>query len=232
MTAKLSKRQKAISALYDGGKNYKLDEALDILKSVPKGKFDETVELAMNLTLNAKNPAEIVRGTAILPHGTGKTVRVAVFCKGENEKKAKEEGAEFIGSDELIKKVSAGWCDFDVAIAETGMMREIARLGKVLGPRGLMPNPKTGTVTDDIAKAVKEVKAGKIEFKMDKQSGLHAGVGKISFSKEALRENIKKLLSSILSSSPAIARPQAIKSVTISRTMGPGLKLDVSEFRS
>ena len=232
MTAKLSKRQKAMSALYDRGKHYKLDEALDILKSAAKNKFDETVELAMSLTLNSKNPADIVRGTAVLPHGTGKTVRVAVFCKGENEKKARDEGAEFIGSDELIKKISAGWCDFDVAIAETGMMREIARLGKILGPRGLMPNPKTGTVTDDIAKAVKDVRAGKIEFKMDKQSGLHAGVGKISFSKEALRENIKKLLSSILSSNPAMARPHAIKSVTISRTMGPGLKLDVSEFRS
>ena len=226
-----SKRKKSEQALYDKTTLYKLGEAIDILKKAPKSKFDETVELSMNLDLNPKEPSQSIRGSAALPHGTGKNIRVVVFCKPEDEEKVKAEGVDFVGSEELIKKVSGGWCDFDVAIATTEMMREIAKLGRVLGPRGLMPNPKTGTVTDDVAKAVKEVKAGKIEFKMDKQAGIHVGVGKISFEKAALSENIKGLLNAIFASNPNFNKPQTVRSIALATTMGPGLKLDVSQFR-
>ena len=222
---------KAALELIDKDKLYKLEEAVDILLKAPKAKFDETVELSMDLALNPKEASQLVRGTAALPHGTGKNVRVVVFCKPEAEEKAKAAGADFAGADELIKKVQGGWCNFDVAVAQTPMMKDIARLGRVLGPRGLMPNPKTGTVTDDIEKTVKEVKAGKIEFKMDKQAGIRVGAGKLSFSKEALLENITKLINAILSSNPHLQKPQSVKSIGLSTTMGPGLKLDVSEFR-
>jgi large subunit ribosomal protein L1 len=227
----MSKKKKALKELYDKGKVYNLEEAVDILKSVPKAKFDETVELSMNLALNRKDASQAVRGTALLPHGTGKNIRVLVLCKAGDEEKAKASGADFAGGDELIKKVAGGWCDFDACITTTGMMRDIAKLGRVLGPRGLMPNPKTGTVTDDIEKAVKEVKAGKVEFKMDKQGGIHVGVGKASFTKENLSENIKKLLKAIFSSNPSLNKPQVVRSIALSTTMGPGLKLDIGEFR-
>ncbi|OGW75237.1 MAG: 50S ribosomal protein L1 [Omnitrophica bacterium RBG_13_46_9] len=227
----LSKKRKATTGLYDRNKTYLLEEALDILKKTPKAKFDETVELSINLSLNTKDTSQVIRGTAILPHGTGKNIRTLVFCKQEDEQKAKDAGADFAGSDELINKVAGGWCDFDVAIATTNIMREIAKLGRVLGPRGLMPNPKTGTVTDDIAKTIKDVKAGKMEFKMDKQGGIHAGVGKISFPKDALSENIKQLINAIFSSNPSLNKPQIVKSMVLATTMGPGLKLDPTEFR-
>jgi len=231
MSAKVTKRSKKLDELYDKSKRYKLQEALDIIKSIPKNKFDETVELSMNLNLNPKDVSQMIRGTATLPHGTGKNIRVAVFCKPENVEKAKAAGADFTGTEELVKKVSEGWCDFDVAIAEAQIMRDIAKLGKVLGPRGLMPNPKTGTVTDNVEKTIKEVKAGKIEFKMDKQSGIHVGVGKVSFETKALHENIKKLLNSIFSSNSNLSKPQVVKSISLSTTMGPGLRLEISEFR-
>ena len=227
----MTKRQKAIQALRDKKKLHNLGEALEILRKAPKVKFDETVEISMNLNLNPKEPSQMVRGTAHLPHGTGKSVRVLVFCKSENVEKAKAAGADFAGADELVKKVSGGWCDFDVAVAMTDMMREIAKLGRVLGPRGLMPNPKTGTVTDDVEKTIKEVKAGKIEFKMDKQGGIHVGVGKISFSNEALSENVKKLINSVYSSNPNLNKPQVVRSVIIASTMGPGIKLDIGELK-
>ena len=231
MARRLSKKQKKTSELFDKGKLYKIEEAVDIIKKTPKPKFDETVELSMNLGLNPKDASQVVRGTAILPHGTGKNVRVLVFCKKEDADRARAAGADFAGADDFIKKVSGGWCDFDAAVATTSMMREIAKLGRVLGPRGLMPNPKTGTVTDDIEKTIKELKAGKIEFKMDKQSGIHVGVGKISFEKFALCENIKKLVISIFSSNPNLNKPQTVKSVALATSMGCGLKIDVSEFR-
>lgn len=231
MSQSLSKRQKLEITLLEKGRFYNLNEAIEILKKTPRAKFDETVELSMNLALNPKDQSQVVRGSSVLPHGTGRNVRVCVFCKAEDEEKAKKEGAEFAGADELVKKVQGGWCDFDVAIASTSMMREIARLGKVLGPRGLMPNPKTGTVTDDVAKTVREVKAGKIEFKMDKQGGIHVGVGKISFTSEFLIENTKKLLDAVFASNPNLNKPQIVKSVTLSTTMGPGLKLDILKFR-
>ena len=227
----MSKKKKATKEFYEKSKVYNLEEALGILKNVPKAKFDETVELSMSLSLNAKDASQVVRGTALLPHGTGRNIRVLVFCSPEDGEKAKTAGADFTGGEELIKKVSGGWCDFDACIATTGMMRDIAKLGRVLGPRGMMPNPKTGTVTDDVGKTVKEVKAGKIEFKMDKQGGIHVGVGKASFAKEALSENIRKLLKAIFSSNPSLNKPQVVRSITLATTMGPGLKLDLGEFR-
>jgi len=227
----MSKKKKALEKLFEKNKPYKLEEAVKILKQAPKAKFDETVELCIDLNMGPKDAQQPVRGTAALPHGTGRNVRVAVFCKEENAQKAKEAGADFAGLNELTKKVTGGWCDFDVAIASTEVMREIAKLGRVLGPRGLMPNPKTGTVTDDVGKTVKEVKAGKIEFKMDKQGGIRVGVGKLSFEKDALCENIKQIIKSIFSSNPSLQKPQVLGSSTLSTTMGPGIRLDISEFR-
>ncbi len=228
---KLSKKKKNIEKLYDKKKLYKLTEAVEALQGMPKAKFDETMEFSMNLNLDPKSAQAAVRGTAFLPHGTGKAIRVAVFCKAHDEEKAKEAGADFVGSEDLIKKVVGGWCDFDVAIATNEMMREIAKLGRVLGPRGMMPNPKTGTVTDEVTKTVKEVKAGKVEFKMDKQAGIHVGVGKISFAKEALCENARELIHAIFASNPTLNKPQTVKSATLAISMGPGLKLDIGDIR-
>jgi len=227
----MSKKKKALEKLFEKNKPYKLEEAVTILKGMTKAKFDETVEISMDLALSPKDAQQPVRGTAALPHGTGKNIRVAVFCKSEDIQKAKDAGADFVGEKELIKKVSGGFCDFDVAIATTGVMREIAKLGRVLGPRGLMPNPKTGTVTDNIEKTVKEVRAGKIEFKMDRQGGIRVGVGKISFEKDALCENIRLLIKAVFSANPNLHKPQVLRSTTLATTMGPGLKLDILEFR-
>jgi large subunit ribosomal protein L1 len=226
---KLSKRKKAIDELVEKKKEYELKEAVSILKKGPQTKFDQTVEIAIKLGLEQSSTP--IRGTVSLPNGTGKKVRIAVFCKGDFEAKAKEAGAEFVGSDELIKKVSDGWCDFDVAVATPDMMKELARLGKVLGPRGLMPNPKSGTVTTDIAKAVNELQAGKIEYRMDKQSGIKAPVGKLSFEENALIENIGAFIRVIMNSSPKLQKIQNWKSIAISSTMGPGLKLDMGQFK-
>ena len=178
---KLTKRLKTVVTLFDKAKAYSLKEAIAIMKKSPKTKFDETLEVSAKLNVDPKQAASSsIRGTVALPNGTGKKVRVIVFCKGEEEKKAREAGADFIGAEDMVAKIQGGWLDFDVAIATPDMMKDIAKLGKVLGPRGLMPNPKSGTVTQDTAKAIKEVKAGKIEFKMDKQAGIHAPAGKLS----------------------------------------------------
>jgi large subunit ribosomal protein L1 len=229
---KLTKRLKVVGALSDKNKIYNLKDAIAILKKAPKLKFDETVEVSAKLTVDPKQSQNAsIRGTVTLPHGTGKKVIVAVFCKGEEEKRAKEAGADFVGAEDLIAKVQAGWVGFDVAIATPEMMRDMAKLGKVLGPRGLMPNPKSGTVTTDTAKTVKEVKAGKIEFKMDKQAGVHAPLGKISFSEDALHANATALIDAIMSSNSGGLRGQHVKNLYISTTMGPGIKLDLAEFR-
>ncbi len=226
---KLTKRAKAIKELVEKGKEYELTEAVSILKKAPATKFDQTIEVSMKLGLEqATTP---IRGTVSLPHGTGKSVKIAVFCKGDFEAKAKEAGADFVGGDDLVKKVSDGWCDFDVAVATPDMMKDLARLGKVLGPRGLMPNPKSGTVTTDIQKAVDELKAGKIEFRMDKQSGIKGAAGKLSFSEEALVENINIFIRTVMNSNPKLQRIQNIKSIAISSTMGPGVKLDKAQFK-
>lgn len=229
---KISKRMKAASALVDKTKIYNLKDAIAIIKKSPKTKFDETLEISAKLNVDPKQAASAsIRGTIALPHGTGKKVRVIVFCKGEEEKKAKEAGAEAVGAEELAAKIQGGWLDFDVAIATPDMMKDIAKLGKVLGPRGLMPNPKSGTVTQDTAKAIKEVKAGKIEFKMDKQAGIHAPVGKLSFTEEALYANAHVLIEAIMGANPTGPRGQHVKTLYLSSTMGPGIKLDMAEFR-
>ena len=226
---KLSKRNKAINELVEKGKEYSLEEAVSILKKGPETKFDQTVEVAIKLIIEQSSTP--IRGTVSMPHGTGKKVRIAVFCKGDYENQAKEAGAEHVGSDELIKKVSDGWCDFDVAVATPDMMKELARLGKVLGPRGLMPNPKSGTVTTDIAKAIQELQAGKIEYRMDKQSGIKGPVGKLSFEENALVDNIRTFIKAVMSSNPKLQKIQNWKSIAISSTMGPGLRLDLGQFK-
>ncbi len=226
---KLSKRKKQLKDLVDRHKEYELKEAITVLKNGPKTNFDQTVEVAMKLNLEqSSNP---IRGTVSLPHGTGKKTRIAVFCKGDFEKQAHEAGADHVGGDDLIKKVSEGWLDFDVAVTTPDMMRELAKLGKILGPRGLMPNPKSGTVTTDIGKAVSELKAGKIEYRMDKQSGVKGPVGKLSFGEEALAENINVFIKAVMGSSPKLQKIQNVKSIAVSSTMGPGLRLGKGQFR-
>lgn len=222
---KRSKKYRESEKLVDKNKLYKIEEAVSILKKAPRLKFDESVDLAIQLNVDPKNSDQLVRGTVVLPNGTGKTKRIAVFCKGEAEKQAKEAGADFVGGQELIDKVGGGWLDFDVAVSTPEMMRDLSKLGKVLGPRGLMPSPKTGTVTNNISQAVKELKAGKIEFKTDKQGGTHILVGKISFESNKLVENIGTLLSAINANRPSSIKGNLIKSISISTTMSPGLKL-------
>lgn len=222
-----SKRFKEASKNIDKTKSFDLKEAISMLKNAPKTKFDETLEINIHLNIDPKNSDQLVRGTVVLPHGTGKKIKVAVFCKGEHEKQAKEAGADFVGAEDLIDKVSKGFIDFDRAIATPEMMRELSKLGKVLGPRGLMPSPKTGTVTNNIADAIKDVKAGKIEFKTDKQSGIHVGVGKISFSEDQLLANANTLIEAVRSQRPASVKGIFFKSVSIATTMGPGVRLSI-----
>ena len=229
---KVTKRIKVVAAAFDKTKTYNLKEAIAILKKTPKLKFDETVEVAARLVVDPKQAQSAsIRGTVALPHGTGKKVKVVVFCKGEEERKAKDAGADFVGAEDLVAKIQGGWADFDVAIATPDMMKDIAKLGKILGPRGLMPNPKSGTVTQDTAKTIKEVKAGKIEFKMDKQTGIHAPLGKLSFTEEALYANAFVLIDAIMSSNPSGPKGQHVKTLYLSTTMGPGVKLDMAELK-
>ncbi|MDP3143588.1 MAG: 50S ribosomal protein L1 [Candidatus Omnitrophota bacterium] len=224
---KPSKRIKEVSKLIDKTKIYSLKEAVAALKQLPKPKFDESVDLHLNLNIDPKQSDQLVRGTVVLPHGTGKKVRIAVFCKGEQEAKARELGADFVGGQELIDKVAAGFLDFDCAIATPEMMKDLSKVGKILGPRGLMPSPKTGTVTMDIARAIKEVKAGKIEFKNDKQGGVHVSVGKISFPAEQIFENAQVALEAIKHIKPASIKGEMIKSISVATTMGAGLKISL-----
>jgi len=229
---KLTKRLKVVNTSFNKTKTYSLKDAIEILKKSPKTKFDETLEVSVKLNVDPKQAVSAsIRGTVALPNGTGKKVRVIVFCKGEEENRAKEAGADFVGAEDLAAKIRGGWLDFDVAIATPDMMKDLAKLGKVLGPRGLMPNPKSGTVTTDTAKTIKEVKAGKIEFKMDKQAGIHAPAGKMSFTQEALFANVNILIDAIMNSNPTGPRGQHVKSLYISSTMGPGVKVDINEFR-
>lgn len=205
-----------------------LDEALDLLKEAAFANFDETVEVAMRLGVDPKYPDQQVRGSVVLPHGTGKGVRVVVFAKGEKEKEAMEAGADFAGSEELLAKIQGGWLDFDKAVATPDMMGAVGKLGKILGPRGLMPNPKVGTVTFDVGKAVRDLKGGKVEFRVDKTGTLHSGIGKLSFGKEKIRENFQAFFDAILRAKPAAAKGNYIRTVALSTTMGPGIKLNAS----
>ena len=226
MFHKPSKRYREAAKLVDKNKTYLLKEAIKVLKSFPKTKFDESVELAFHLGIDTKKSDHMVRGTVVLPHGTGKKVRVAVFCRGEAEKDAKEAGADYIGAQDLIDKVSGGWMDFDSVVATPDMMRDLSKLGKILGPRGLMPSPKTGTVTVNVGQAIKELKAGKVEFKADKQGGIHVAVGKISFAEDNLYENASLLIESLKGARPASLKGEFIKSISVSTSLGPGLKVN------
>lgn len=222
---KLSKRMAKAGELFKEGEVFSLEQAIENVEKFPKVKFDEMVELHLFLNINPKSSDQSIRGTVVLPNGLGKDIKVAVFCKGELEEKAKSAGAEYVGSDDLIEKVSKGFLNFDVVVAAPDMMRDLSKLGKILGPRGLMPTPKAGTVTLNIEHAIKEAKAGKIEFKSDKQAGLHSSVGKRSFTKEKLIENTKCLIDAINRSKPSAVKGNLIKTASLSTTMGPGLRV-------
>jgi len=215
----------------DRAGRYDLDGGMALLKEGKHAKFDESVDMAIRLGVNPKHADQMVRGTVALPHGVGKEVKVLVFAKGEKEKEAREAGADFVGAEELVEKITGGWTDFDKAIATPDMMGTVGRLGKVLGPRGLMPNPKVGTVTFDVGRAVKELKAGRVEFKVDKTGIVHTTVGKISFSAEQLKENVMALMDTIIRAKPSSSKGTYLKSVAISTTMGPGIKLDPNALR-
>ena len=233
MATKSSKRYRKACEQVDATKLYDLDEAIGILGKFPRAKFDETVEVSIHLGVDPRQSDQMVRGTVPLPHGSGKTVRVLVFAKSDTAADAaREAGAEHVGFDDMIEKVKGGWTDFDVAVATPEAMGEVRKLGRILGPRGLMPNPKTGTVTDDTAKAVKEVKAGRVEFKVDKGANLHVAVGKVSFSKEQIAENATAVLEAVTKAKPSAVRGTYLKSAALSGTMSPAVHLDVRQFRN
>lgn len=221
------KRSRAARTQLDRTRRYPLEEALQIVKNTATAKFDETVDLAVNLGVDPRKADQMVRGACALPHGTGKTVRVLVFAKGDKEKEAREAGADFVGGEELADKIQKeGWLEFDKVISTPEMMRVVGRLGRILGPRGLMPNPKVGTVTFDVGKAVEELKAGRIEFRVEKAGIVHAPVGKASFPAEHLRANIMALMGQLLKMRPSSAKGSYLKAATVSSTMGPGVPLD------
>ncbi|MBN2460446.1 MAG: 50S ribosomal protein L1 [Candidatus Cloacimonetes bacterium] len=222
-----SKRFKQAKEMIEKEKKYDLEEAIKLLQSIPKSKFDETIEIHMNLGVDPRKAEQQIRNSLVLPHGTGKTQRVIVFAEGEKADEAKAAGADYVGVDEYIEKINSGWMDFDVAITTPNLMGKIGRLGKVLGPRGLMPNPKVGTVTMDIKQAVSDSKGGKVTYRVDKFSNLHIIAGKISFSMEKLKENILAIITAVLRDRPISLKGIFIKSVTLTSTMGPGIKLDV-----
>jgi large subunit ribosomal protein L1 len=230
--ARIAKKYAEAIKKVDREKRYDMDEALELLPQMTFAKFDETVELALRLGVDPRHADQMVRGSVALPNGLGKKVRVLVFAKGQKEKEAEEAGAEFIGAEELIEKIQKGWLDFDKAIATPDMMGAVSKLGKILGPRGLMPNPKVGTVTFDIAKTVKEMKAGRVEFRVDKAGNLHIPVGKISFGKEKLLENVNSLLDAIMRLKPPSSKGTYVKGIAICTTMSPGIKIDPAYVRN
>ncbi|KAA3636445.1 MAG: 50S ribosomal protein L1 [Calditrichaeota bacterium] len=229
---KKSKKQNDYRSKIDRLKKYELDEAVAIIKDNAYVKFDESIEVAIRLGVNPKHADQMVRGTVALPNGTGKTVRVAVFAQGDKAEEATAAGADFVGAEELADKIKGGWTDFDVCVATPDMMRVLGPLGKVLGPRGLMPNPKTGTVTMDLAKAVKELKGGRIEFRVDKQSNVAVAVGKVSFEKEQISENILAFVDAIVKAKPASAKGAYLLGVSICSSMGAGIKLDHQQLQA
>ena len=224
---KKSKRYVESAKLVDSNKDYEIKEALDIIEKMPKTKFDQTVELHVKLGVDSKHADQQVRGTVVLPNGTGKTQKVLVFAKGPKAEEAEKAGADFVGAEELIPRIqNDGWFDYDVVVATPDMMGVVGRLGKVLGPKGLMPNPKSGTVTMDVTKAINEIKSGKVEYRLDKTNIIHLGFGKVSFGTEKLAENYDVLMNAIIKAKPAAAKGQYIKGVSISTTMGPGLHIN------
>ncbi|MFA4984005.1 MAG: 50S ribosomal protein L1 [Candidatus Omnitrophota bacterium] len=222
-----SKRYKQSAGGLEKEKIYELKEAITALKKMAAPKFDASVDLHFSVNIDPKKSDQLVRGTVVLPHGSGKKVRVAVFCKGEHENLAKEAGADLVGANDLIDKVSGGFLDFDCVIATPEMMKDLSKLGKLLGPRGLMPSPKTGTVTNDIAKAISDVKKGKVEFRVDKQKGIHLAVGRISFDDSKIYENASRVIEAINEARPASIKGKFVKSLFISSTMNPGLRLNI-----
>lgn len=224
--AKLTKRQKAIKEKLEAGKLYPIDEAFALLKEVSSVKFGESVDIAVNLGVDAKKSDQVVRGATTLPHGTGKDVRVAVFAQGENAEKAKAAGADIVGMDDLAEQVKGGNLDFDVVIAEPAAMRVVGQLGTILGPRGLMPNPKTGTVTPDVEVAVQNAKAGQVRYRIDKNGIIHGAIGKLTFEPTAIKENLEALIADLKKAKPSAAKGIYLKKMTLSTTMGPGLILD------
>lgn len=229
---KSGKRYRSGATIVAGAKLTNLPDAIDRLKKTATAKFDETIEVAMRLGVDPRHAEQQVRGSVVLPHGTGKKIRVLVLTKGEKEKEAREAGADFVGSDEWIKKLNEGWLDVDSIIATPDLMGEVGKLGRILGPRGLMPNPRSGTVTFEVSKAVREVKAGKIEYRVDKAGNLHAPVGKASFGKEQLLANVESFLREVVRTKPASAKGQYIRSVTLSSTMGPPVRLDPASIQA
>jgi large subunit ribosomal protein L1 len=214
----------------DRGRRYSLDEATSLVKTARYAKFDETVDVAVRLGVNPKHADQMVRGALVLPHGIGKTVRVLVFARGEKVAEAEQAGADFVGGEDLIAKVTGGWLDFDTVVATPDMMGQVGKLGRVLGPRGLMPNPKVGTVTFDVNKAVREAKAGKVEFRVEKAGIVHVPVGKVSFEPNTLRDNIRALMAALVKAKPSTAKGQYLRTITLSSTMGPGIRIDPQVF--
>lgn len=216
----------------DNTKSYSLEEALRLVKDVAYARFDETVDLAIRLGVDPKHADQMVRGTVVLPHGTGKPVRVLVFAKGEKEKEARDAGADYVGAEDLVEKINGGWLEFDRTVATPDLMGLVGKLGKILGPRGLMPNPKAGTVTFDIARAVKEIKAGKVEYRVEKAGIVHVPVGKVSFDLKNLYENAYALLDSIIKAKPSSSKGKYLKKISVSSTMGPGISVDTTQVSS
>jgi large subunit ribosomal protein L1 len=227
---KSGKRFKNSQALVDRNQRYLLSEALDLAKKTATAKFDETIEMALKLGVDPKKADQMIRGTVALPHGTGKKVTILVFAKGEKAAEATEAGADYVGEEDMVEKVKGGWTDFDVTISTPDMMREVGKLGKVLGPRGLMPNPKSGTVTFDLERTIKDVKAGRIEYRVDKAGIVHSVIGRASFDLKQLEENAKTLIETIMKARPATTKGQYLKGIAISSTMGPGIRLESQEF--
>ncbi len=230
--AKRGKHYIQTKSRLDRNKRYDLGEGLKLVSECSYAHFDESVDVAIRLGVDPRKADQMVRGTVLLPHGTGKTIRVLVFAKGQKEKEAIDAGADYAGGDELIERISGGWLEFDKAIATPDMMSSVGKLGKIMGPRGLMPNPKVGTVTFDIEKAVKEIKSGKVEFKVEKAGIVHVAVGKVSFGVEKLLENIKTLLEVIIRAKPPTSKGVYLKSIALSTTMGPGIKIDPLSVRN
>jgi len=220
------KKYEEAAKLIDSKKLYETEEAIELLKKTASAKFDETIEVAIKLGVDPKHADQQVRGAVVLPHGTGKTKTVLVFAKGEKAKEAEAAGAEFVGAEELVAKIQGGWTDFDVAVATPDMMGTVGRLGKVLGPKGLMPNPKVGTVTLDVTRAINEIKAGKIEYRTDKAGNIHAPIGKASFDNDKIIANFHTLVETLIKVKPAAAKGQYMRSITVSTTMGPGVKVN------
>ena len=227
--SKIAKKMNAAAAKVDRNKSYTLQDGVELVKGAAYAKFDETVDVAVRLGVDPRHADQMVRGAVVLPHGLGKEVRVLVFAKGEKEKEARDAGADFVGSEDLVAKIQEGWFDFDTAIATPDMMGVVGKIGKLLGPRGLMPNPKVGTVTFDLARAVKESKSGKVEFRVEKAGIVHAPVGKASFSSDLLKENLLALVDALVKAKPSAAKGTYIKKISVSSTMGPGVRLDIAD---